>query len=94
MVIGKTELANQIAQEAGLNKSQASRALDATLNAIQSALSKGEEVRLTGFGTFRVNETKARTGRNPRTGEPLTIAAGRRPSFSAGSRLREAVQRS
>lgn len=92
MVIGKQDLANQIAQETGLNKSQATRALDATLDAIQSALQQGDEVRLTGFGTFKVSETKARTGRNPRTGEPLNIAAGRRPSFTAGSRLRDSVQ--
>lgn len=93
MVIGKTELANQIAQDTGLNKSQATRALDAALNAISSALGQGEEVRLTGFGTFRVSDTKERTGRNPRTGEPLNISAGRRPGFTAGSRLKEAVQK-
>ncbi len=92
MVIGKTELAGQVAQETGLNKSQATRALDATLEAIGDALSKGNEVRLTGFGTFRVSETKARTGRNPRTGDPINIAAGRRPGFTAGSRLRDSVQ--
>ncbi|HZT95405.1 MAG TPA: HU family DNA-binding protein [Chloroflexota bacterium] len=93
MVIGKTELAGQIAQETGLNKSQATRALDATLNAIGNALGSGDEVRLTGFGTFRVSETKARTGRNPRTGAPINIAAGRRPGFTAGSRLRDSVQK-
>lgn len=92
MVIGKTELAAQVAQETGLNKSQATRALDATLNAISGALGGGDEVRLTGFGTFRVSETKARTGRNPRTGDPISIEAGRRPGFTPGSRLRESVQ--
>jgi nucleoid DNA-binding protein len=93
MVIGKQDLTNTVAQETGLNKSQANRALDATLGAISSALSKGNEVRLTGFGTFKVTSTKARTGRNPRTGAPISIAAGRRPGFSAGSRLRESVQK-
>ncbi|HEV3312867.1 MAG TPA: HU family DNA-binding protein [Chloroflexota bacterium] len=92
-VIGKTELAGTVAQETGLNKSQAARALDATLDAISGHLGGGDEVRLTGFGTFRVSETKARTGRNPRTGAPISIAAGRRPGFTAGSRLREAVQK-
>lgn len=93
MVIGKQHLANQVAQETGLNKSQANRALDATLTAISGALGKGDEVRLTGFGTFRVSNTKARTGRNPRTGTPINIAAGRRPGFTPGSRLRESVQK-
>jgi nucleoid DNA-binding protein len=92
-VIGKTELAGKVAQETGLNKSQATRALDATLEAIETALGSGDEVRLTGFGTFRVTSTKARTGRNPRTGAPISIAAGHRPGFTAGSRLRESVQK-
>lgn len=92
-IVGKTELAGHVAQETGLNKSQATRALDATLEAISGHLGKGDEVRLTGFGTFRVSETKARTGRNPRTGDEIKIAAGRRPGFTAGSRLREAVKK-
>jgi DNA-binding protein HU-alpha len=92
-VIGKTELAGKVAQETGLNKSQAARALDATLDAISGSLGSGDEVRLTGFGTFRVTATKARTGRNPRTGAELKIPAGHRPGFTAGSRLREAVQK-
>ncbi len=91
-VLGKQDLANSVAQETGLNKSQANRALEATLNAISGALGRGDEVRLTGFGTFRVSETKARTGRNPRTGAPISIQAGKRPGFTAGSRLRESVQ--
>lgn len=92
-VLGKGDLASRVAEQTGLNKSQANRALDATLDAISRALGNGDEVRLTGFGTFRVSETKARTGRNPRTGSPINIEAGRRPGFSAGSRLRESVQR-
>jgi nucleoid DNA-binding protein len=93
MVIGKTELAGKVAEKTGLNKSQATRAVDATLDEISAALGSGDEVRLTGFGTFRVSETKARTGRNPRTGDPINIAAGRRPGFTPGSRLRDAVQK-
>ena len=92
-VIGKTELAAKISENTNLNKSQAASALDAALGAIESALGSGDEVRLTGFGTFRVTETKARTGRNPRTGDPINIAAGRRPGFTAGSRLRDSVQK-
>jgi len=91
-VIGKTELAGKIAAETGLNKSQATRALDATLDAISGHLGHGDEVRLTGFGTFRVSSTKARTGRNPRTGAPINIPAGKRPGFTAGSRLRDSVR--
>lgn len=91
MAIGKSELQQKVATEAGLNKAQAGRAVDAVLNSIEGALKKGEEVRLTGFGSFRVTQTKARTGRNPRTGETINIKAGKRPAFSPGSRLKEAV---
>ena len=88
-VIGKTELAAKISEGTNLNKSQAASALDATLDAIASALGSGNEVRLTGFGTFRVTETKARTGRNPRTGDPLKIEAAKVPKFRAGKALKD-----
>jgi DNA-binding protein HU-beta len=91
MPIGRTELQQQVAEQAGLNKAQAGRAVDAVLNSITDALSKGDEVRLTGFGNFRVTNTAARTGRNPRTGDSIDIAAGKRPAFSPGSRLKQAV---
>ncbi len=91
MTIGKTELQQQVAEEAGLNKAQAARAVDAVLDSISKALANGEEVRLTGFGNFRVTNTAARTGRNPRTGEAINISAGRRPAFTPGSRLKQAV---
>lgn len=91
MAIGKTELQQQVAEEAGLNKAQAARAVDAVLDSISKALANGEEVRLTGFGNFRVTQTAARTGRNPRTGEAINIAAGKRPAFTPGSRLKQAV---
>jgi DNA-binding protein HU-beta len=91
MTVGKAELQQKVAQEAGLNKAQAGRAVEAVLNNIEGALKKGEDVRLTGFGSFRVTHTKARTGRNPRTGESIKIKAGKRPAFSPGSRLKEAV---
>lgn len=91
MAIGKSELQQQVAEQAGLNKAQAGRAVDAVLGSIESALKKGQEVRLTGFGSFRVTSTKARTGRNPRTGATIHIAAGKRPAFSPGSRLKQAV---
>jgi DNA-binding protein HU-beta len=91
MAIGKTELAQQVAEQAGLSRSQANKAVDAVLESITVALQKDDEVRLTGFGSFKVTQTKARTGRNPRTGETLNIAAGKRPTFTAGSRLKQSV---
>lgn len=91
MAIGKTELAQKVAEKAGLNKAQANRAVDAVLDTISSELQNGGEVRLTGFGNFRVTNTAARTGRNPRTGESIQIAAGKRPAFSPGSRLKQVV---
>src|SRR5919202_1470858 len=91
MPIGKTELTQKVAEVAGLNKAQAARAVDAVLDTISGELQSGGEVRLTGFGNFRVTSTAARTGRNPRTGEQIQIAAGRRPAFTPRSRLKQAV---
>jgi DNA-binding protein HU-beta len=91
MAIGKAELQQQVAEQAGLNKAQAGRALDAVLNSISDALARGEEVRLTGFGNFVVTQTSARTGRNPRTKEAIQIPAGKRPAFRPGSRLKSVV---
>ncbi len=86
-VIGKGELASRIAEKSGLSSSQANKVLNTMLDAIGQILEEGGEVRLTGFGTFRVTNTKERQGRNPRTGEPMTIPAGRRIGFSASPRL-------
>jgi len=91
-VVGKGEMASRIAEKAGFSTAQASRALNAVLDAIADSLAKGDEVRLTGFGTFRVTETKERIGRNPRTGEPIKIPAGRRVSFSPSPRLTESAK--
>ena len=65
--MNKTELINAIAENAGLNKADAKKALDATISAISEALKKGDKIALVGFGTFSVNERPARTGINPRT---------------------------
>ena len=73
--MNKTELINAIAENAGLNKADAKKALDATISAISEALKKGDKIALVGFGTFSVNERPARTGINPRTKEQITIAA-------------------
>src|SRR5687768_3073716 len=91
-MIGKSEIAQQVAQRTGLPRSQATKAVDAVLQTLQGALSKGDEVRLTGFGSWRVSETKARKGRNPRTGAAIDIAAGKRVSFRPGSKLVESVR--
>jgi DNA-binding protein HU-beta len=91
-MIGKSDIAQQVAQRTGLPRSQATKAVDAMLQTLQGALSKGDEVRLTGFGSWRVSETKARKGRNPRTGAAIDIAAGKRVSFRPGSKLVDSVR--
>ena len=79
--MNKTELINAIAENAGLNKADAKKALDATISAISEALKKGDKIALVGFGTFSVNERPARTGINPRTKEQITIAAKKIAKF-------------
>ena len=87
-----TELINAIAENAGLNKADAKKALDATISAISEALKKGDKIALVGFGTFSVNERPARTGINPRTKEQITIAANKIAKFKAGAVLADALQ--
>ncbi len=87
----KTELIDQIASNADLSKADAGRALDATLNAIIDTVKSGDKVTLVGFGTFMATERKAREGRNPRTGETISIPAAKVPKFVAGKRFRETV---
>jgi DNA-binding protein HU-beta len=89
---GKPELVEKIAAESGLTKANAAKALDAAINAITSTLAGGEAVTLSGFGTFKVTQTKERQGRNPATGAAMTIAASKRVGFSAGSKLSSAVK--
>jgi DNA-binding protein HU-beta len=88
----KAELIDKIASGTGLSKADASRALDATLNAVRSALKKGQKVTLVGFGTFAVVKRKSRKGRNPRTGQAITIPAAKIPKFTAGKSLKDAVK--
>ena len=89
----KSELIDQIAEAAGISKAAAGRALDATTASITTALKKGELVTLIGFGTFYVGKREARSGRNPRTGAELKIAARKAPAFSAGKALKDAVNK-
>ncbi|CAM5357758.1 DNA-binding protein HU-beta OS=Stutzerimonas stutzeri OX=316 GN=hupB PE=3 SV=1 [Stutzerimonas stutzeri] len=88
--MNKSELIATIAESTLLSKADAGRALDATLDAIQAALGRGESVSLIGFGTFAVKERAARTGRNPSTGAAITIAAAKVPGFKPGQTLKDA----
>lgn len=89
--MNKQELIQAVADKSGLTQKDVKTALDATLAVIGETLAKGDEVVLVGFGTFSVRTQKARTGRNPQTGEKLTISAKKVPSFKAGKGLKEAV---
>jgi DNA-binding protein HU-beta len=88
----KEELIEKVATSAELSKADATRALNATLNAVKGALKKGQKVTLIGFGTFSVAKRKARQGRNPRTGQAITIKAAKVPKFAAGKAFRSAVK--
>ena len=87
----KSELIDHVADAAGLSKADAGRAVDGVMEIITEALAKGESVTLVGFGTFSVGERAARIGRNPQTGAEIQIAASKQPKFSAGSKLKDAV---
>ncbi|MHB1607269.1 HU family DNA-binding protein [Acidiferrobacter thiooxydans] len=89
--VNKSELIEKVAEQADLNKASAARAVDAVFDAITQGLRNGETVNLVGFGTFSVGERAARSGRNPRTGETIDIAASRNPRFKAGKGLKDAV---
>ena len=89
--MNKGDLIEAVANEAGLSKADATRAVDAALNAITEALKAGNQVSLVGFGTFVVKKRAARQGRNPRTGETIEISASKVPGFKAGKALKDAV---
>jgi DNA-binding protein HU-beta len=90
-IMNKNDLISAVADASGLSKGDASSAVEGVFDTITSALSSGDEVRLVGFGTFSVAKRKASTGRNPRTGEPMTIKASSQPKFKAGKGLKDAV---
>jgi DNA-binding protein HU-beta len=90
--MNKQELIGQVAENTGLGRAEASRAVEAVFDTISSALQRGDEVRLVGFGTFSCSQRKASTGRNPRTGEPIQIKASSQPKFRPGKALKDAVQ--
>jgi len=89
--MNKAELIEAVAARSDLSKSDAGNAVDAVFGAIESSLSRGDSVSLIGFGTFSVSDRAARTGRNPRTGETIQIAASRAAKFKAGKGLKDAV---
>ncbi len=89
----KIELIDKIAAESGLSKKDAGKALAAGVQAIVDTLAEGGKVTLPGFGTFEVRERAERQSRNPQTGEPMTIAAGKVPAFKAGKALKDAVSK-
>ena len=88
--MNKSELIASIATGADISKADVERALNATISTITSELANGGEVALVGFGTFKVNDRAARTGRNPQTGETIQIAAAKVPAFKAGKALKDA----
>lgn len=90
--MNKTELIAHIAEHADISKAAAARALDSTIDAIQTTLKKGDTVSLVGFGTFAVGQRASRTGRNPRTGTAINIKATKIPKFRPGKGLKDAVQ--
>ena len=85
------DLVGQVAQDTGLSKVDAARAVDSVFDNIAGSLKNKGEVRLVGFGTFSVSHRKATTGRNPRTGETIQISASNQPKFKAGKALKDAV---
>lgn len=89
----KSDLVEKIADEAGISKAAADRALRSLLDSVTRALKKGDRVSLVGFGTFSVSKRGARTGRNPRTGETIRIKASKAPKFAPGKTLKDAVNR-
>ena len=94
--MNKSELVAALADATGMTKSDAGRAIDALFSTdggvIAKALRKGDRVQITGFGTFETKKRKARTGRNPRTGQTIRIAATTTPGFRAGKGLKDAVR--
>ncbi|MBL6685307.1 MAG: HU family DNA-binding protein [Methylophilaceae bacterium] len=89
--MNKGELIEAVASATGSTKADATRAIDATIDAVSGALKKGDSVTLIGFGTFKVSQRAARTGRNPQTGAELKIPARKVPAFKAGAGLKSAV---
>lgn len=91
--MNKNDLVSAVAQAIGTSKTDVSKAVDVVFDAITGSLKNGDTVKVPGFGNFSVTDRAARQGRNPRTGEPLQIAASKQPKFKAGKSLKEIVNR-
>ncbi|MBS38799.1 MAG: DNA-binding protein HU [Thiotrichales bacterium] len=89
--MNKADVIDAVAESADISKAAASRAVDAITDVIANALKQGDSVTMVGFGTFSIRERAARTGRNPRTGEPIQIKASKLPVFKPGKGLKDAV---
>ncbi len=92
MPVKKNELAQRLGDKMGVSKKQAGEWLDAFTDEITKVLRTGDKVNITGFGIFKVADRKAREGINPRTGEKIQIAASKKPRFTAGKLLKEAIK--
>jgi len=97
--MNKTELTDQLSKKTGMSKAAAKRAVDALFSTapregiIASAVSKGDRVQITGFGTFERRNRKKRTGRNPQTGDSIMIPAAKYPAFVAGKSLKDRIRK-
>lgn len=89
--INKSQLVSLVSEKLGGTKVEGEKALNAVIESITESLARGEEVALVGFGTFKVQQRAERTGKNPKTGEEITIKASKSPSFKAGKSLKESV---
>lgn len=90
--MNKSELVSAVAEKASITKKDADQAVSAVFDVITETLASGDKVQLVGFGNFEVKERNARTGRNPKTLEPIEIAASKSPVFKAGKGLKDAVR--
>lgn len=91
-MMNKQSLVEKVAEKTGLTKKDATAAVDSLFDSIQDALKDGEKVQVIGFGNFEVRERAARKGRNPQTGEEITIAASKSPAFKVSKQLKDSVK--
>jgi DNA-binding protein HU-beta len=90
--VRKQDLVREVAEATGQNEAASTKAVNAVFTAIETALAEGKEVTISGFGSFKVVERSARQGRNPQTGEPITIDARKSPVFRPGTQLKRSVE--
>ncbi|MCC0016336.1 MAG: HU family DNA-binding protein [Rhodobiaceae bacterium] len=89
--MNKQELISKVAETSGMKKNEAANAVEAMIEAIAASLKSGDDVKIAGFGSFQVAERAASVGRNPRTGQPVSIPAAKTPKFKAGKALKDMV---